>query len=163
MIRTVSLLFLLCTLSAAVPNTVFPTSEKDLVSVLQTTEKDGVPIHGNWCGPLHGFGTCIDALDCVCRTHDLCYGTRGYLSCKCDNDLVNSLSSNSNVKAKLVAAAFKFSPCRGPKNIPGIKTCPRCITVFGKNICWNEPCGIKYSCGLGLVLSNKSSYTKYSC
>lgn len=30
-------------------------------------------LYGNWCGPGHGGGPCIDALDCLCRDHDLAY------------------------------------------------------------------------------------------
>ena len=36
-----------------------------------------IPIYGNWCGPGHGGGPAIDAVDAVCRAHDQCYGQRG--------------------------------------------------------------------------------------
>ena len=32
-------------------------------------------LHGNWCGPGHGGGPCVDALDCACRRHDRAYLT----------------------------------------------------------------------------------------
>jgi len=31
------------------------------------------PIHGNWCGPGHGGGPCVDVIDRACRRHDLAY------------------------------------------------------------------------------------------
>jgi hypothetical protein len=30
-------------------------------------------IYGNWCGPGHGGGPCIDMADCLCKRHDLAY------------------------------------------------------------------------------------------
>jgi hypothetical protein len=30
-------------------------------------------LYGNWCGPGHSGGPCIDALDCLCMAHDLEY------------------------------------------------------------------------------------------
>lgn len=30
-------------------------------------------VHGNWCGPGHGHGACVDPLDCLCRAHDRAY------------------------------------------------------------------------------------------
>ena len=50
--------------------------------------RDGIPFYGNWCGPGHGSGDPIDALDAACRTHDICYGDYGYFNCQCDYDLL---------------------------------------------------------------------------
>src|SRR5215203_4510942 len=55
----------------------------------------GLPIYGNYCGP--GFGDVsgdtvpIDAVDSVCRTHDLCYDASGYFNCGCDRGLIAAM------------------------------------------------------------------------
>ena len=46
-----------------------------------TPQQVSIPIYGNWCGPGHGGGPAIDAVDAVCRAHDQCYGSRGYFNC----------------------------------------------------------------------------------
>lgn len=78
----------------------------------------GVPIWGNWCGPGHGGGKAKDTLDSLCRTHDLCYGKKGYFACSCDRALVKGINSNaSKMKsaekrmAAVVSVYFKASPC----------------------------------------------------
>lgn len=55
-----------------------------------------MPYWGNWCGP--GYPTDpstnpvpIDILDTICRTHDKCYGSRGYHKCSCDENMQASL------------------------------------------------------------------------
>jgi hypothetical protein len=54
-----------------------------------------LPIYGNYCGPGHGDPTGrmppIDAVDAVCRAHDLCYDNRGYFNCRCDRNLITSM------------------------------------------------------------------------
>lgn len=52
------------------------------------------PAYGNWCGPNYGSGTPIDILDAGCRTHDKCYGSRGYHKCSCDRDFLNHINRN---------------------------------------------------------------------
>jgi len=42
----------------------------------------GVKVYGNWCGPNHGSGKPIDALDRICMYHDKCYDKYGYFNCK---------------------------------------------------------------------------------
>ena len=80
----------------------------------------GIPLHGNWCGPGHGGGTPIDALDVACMHHDGCYGEKGYLDCSCDRALVREidhllrrggLSAGLRAKALLVRQYFCISPC----------------------------------------------------
>jgi hypothetical protein len=51
-----------------------------------------VDVYGHWCGPGHGFGEPIDAVDTVCMRHDKCYDARGYFDCMCDNTLVTELT-----------------------------------------------------------------------
>lgn len=53
-----------------------------------------VPIYGNWCGPGYGSGTPIDLLDIGCRSHDWCYGKRGYYKCSCDQELAAYIDRN---------------------------------------------------------------------
>lgn len=77
-----------------------------------------LPIWGNWCGPGHGSGSAVDVLDSICRTHDKCYGSRGYFACSCDRAIVSDIGRNaSRMKAKerSVAAAvsvyFTYCAC----------------------------------------------------
>lgn len=56
----------------------------------------GLPVYGNWCGPGHGGGTPVDAVDAACQTHDNCYGDRGYFDCQCDDQLVQQLNQALN-------------------------------------------------------------------
>lgn len=80
----------------------------------------GIPVHGNWCGPGHGGGRAVDALDEVCMRHDQCYDRRGYLDCDCDRTLVREiddliarggLSGTARAKAALVRTYFAAAPC----------------------------------------------------
>ena len=58
----------------------------------QITPQQSLPIYGRYCGPGHsGPGAPIDAVDAVCKTHDECYGRRGYLDCRCDRNLILSM------------------------------------------------------------------------
>jgi len=68
------------------------------------------PIYGNWCGPNYGSGTPIDLLDTGCRTHDRCYGSRGYHKCSCDKDFRNYINNNLSKMSgtqKVAANAMK--------------------------------------------------------
>jgi hypothetical protein len=48
--------------------------------------------YGNYCGPGWGDPTGVtppvDAVDAVCRTHDLCYAATTYFNCGCDRTLL---------------------------------------------------------------------------
>ena len=56
-----------------------------------------LPVYGNYCGRGHGDRTGnkppVDAVDAVCREHDLCYARLGDFDGRCDRDLVESMSS----------------------------------------------------------------------
>lgn len=56
--------------------------------------KVSLPVYGNWCGPGHGGGTPIDALDQACMHHDKCYQARGYFRCSCDQQLIDEINRN---------------------------------------------------------------------
>lgn len=78
------------------------------------SSKAGFPYWGNWCGP----GKPIDALDAQCRTHDWCYGRRGYFACSCDNELRANIINNwskmrsvARMKASAIFTFFTYSPC----------------------------------------------------
>ncbi|MGG3451736.1 phospholipase A2 family protein [Domibacillus aminovorans] len=63
--------------------------------------------YGNWCGPGYGGGTPIDSIDQACKTHDLCYKSKGMYKCSCDDTLINTLSANwgkYNTKQKTYAS-----------------------------------------------------------
>lgn len=78
----------------------------------------GMPIWGNWCGPGHGGGRAVDTLDSLCRTHDKCYGSRGYFACSCDRNLVSGIKKNAykmgkkeRAMASAVSVYFTYSFC----------------------------------------------------
>ena len=48
------------------------------------------PVHGNWCGPGHGGGDPVDALDEACKRHDECYKKEDH--CGCDEVLIDEIS-----------------------------------------------------------------------
>lgn len=80
--------------------------------------KLSLPIWGNWCGPGHGGGTPIDVLDSICRTHDRCYGARGYFACSCDREIVKNIRANvhrmgsrESLVAAAVATYFTYCLC----------------------------------------------------
>jgi hypothetical protein len=56
-----------------------------------------LPVYGNYCGRGHGDPTGnkppIDAVDAVCREHDLCYARLGDFDGRCDRVLVESMPS----------------------------------------------------------------------
>ena len=60
-----------------------------------TPEEVSFPVYGNYCGFGHGDPTGktppIDAVDAVCREHDLCYGLRGDFDHRCDRDLIEKM------------------------------------------------------------------------
>ena len=83
-------------------------------------QQDGLEIYGNWCGPFHGGGDPIDAVDRQCCIHDHCYDDRGYLDCSCDRDLISGMhramanpyvSQTGRDRASLIAGFFRVSPC----------------------------------------------------
>ena len=83
----------------------------------------GISVYGNWCGPSFtdptGRTPPIDALDAVCKTHDLCYRDNGDFNCKCDMDMVRDLPEAINATPSpqgkyvgfLALRYFSFSPC----------------------------------------------------
>ncbi len=60
-----------------------------------TPEEVRFPVYGNYCGFGHGDPTGktppIDAVDAVCREHDLCYRLRGDFNRRCDSDLIDNM------------------------------------------------------------------------
>jgi hypothetical protein len=62
-----------------------------------TPRQLSLPVYGNYCGLGHGDPTGntppIDAVDAVCREHDLCYALLGDFDGRCDRDLVESMPS----------------------------------------------------------------------
>jgi hypothetical protein len=58
-------------------------------------EKLSFPVYGNYCGFGHGDPTGktppIDAVDAVCREHDLCYRLRGDFDRRCDHNLIENM------------------------------------------------------------------------
>lgn len=99
------------------------------------------PRYGNYCGPGYGDDTGntppVDAVDAVCRTHDLCYNARGYSDCECDGDLIRTMpaaiAQTPSAEGKAAGAAglafFSVWPCY-------CRTRP-CVTFFGRRFCSN--------------------------
>ncbi len=56
-----------------------------------------LPVYGNYCGRGHGDPTGdkppVDAVDAVCREHDLCYARLGDFDGRCDRALVERMPS----------------------------------------------------------------------
>ena len=54
-----------------------------------------MPVYGNYCGIGHGDPTGktppIDAVDAVCREHDMCYESLGDFEPWCDLELIGSM------------------------------------------------------------------------
>jgi hypothetical protein len=54
-----------------------------------------LPVYGNYCGLDHGDPTGntppIDAVDAVCREHDLCYARLGDFDSRCDQDFIECM------------------------------------------------------------------------
>ena len=62
-----------------------------------TPQRLSFPVYGNYCGFGHGDPTGntppIDAVDAVCREHDLCYGLLGDFDRQCDRHFIESMPS----------------------------------------------------------------------
>jgi Phospholipase A2 len=103
----------------------------------------GLAIYGNYCGPGHGDPTGntppVDAVDGVCRTHDLCYKTVGFLNCGCDRALITSMpaaisatpSAQGKAAGALVAYFFSQTPCICPPRTICFPFGGPCVTVAG--------------------------------
>lgn len=103
------------------------------IGVVNSASIPGVKIYGNWCGPKHGSGTPIDALDRICMVHDNCYDSHGYFNCKCDYNMARSIGKLKSAKLKIIGAPmktwFRSSPCQGPVRrftFCGWRPCTRC-------------------------------------
>jgi hypothetical protein len=83
----------------------------------------GLPIYGNYCGPGHGNPTGltppVDAVDAVCRAHDLCYAGTNMFNCGCDRALITSMPAailatpcpTGKTAGAAAMAYFASSPC----------------------------------------------------
>ena len=86
-----------------------------------TAIPEGLPVHGNWCGPGHsGPGKPIDDIDRACMHHDKCYSRHGRHECTCDKELLRdidrALSSGTLSPAAFAAGTairtlFTVQPC----------------------------------------------------
>jgi hypothetical protein len=98
--------------------------------------------YGNYCGP--GFGDPtgatppVDAVDAVCRTHDLCYQATTYFNCGCDRALLFAMpvaiaatTSAAGVAAGAAAILhFAGAPCTCSFCLPLLPPLPfPCIPV----------------------------------
>ncbi len=81
-----------------------------------------LPIHGNWCGPGHGAGPALDALDAACLRHDLCIRAAGAaFNCTCDLAFMDELRRYPwpnpvlHQRARGVFEAITMIPCSDPQ------------------------------------------------
>jgi hypothetical protein len=60
-----------------------------------TPQQLSLPVYGNYCGPGHddhtGKTPPVDAVDAVCREHNMCYRRLGSFDSRCDRDLIKSM------------------------------------------------------------------------
>lgn len=134
-----------------------------------------LPFYGNYCGPGHGDPTGNtppkDAVDAVCRRHDLCYQKYGYFDCRCDRQLIVDMPSAivkmndpKGIAAGLAVAGYFSNPLHGPCychykpcfNIPfgGGRHCLPTMTVPSY---WaTAPCFLENT-GSGTVLGSRVS------
>ncbi|MCB1348460.1 MAG: hypothetical protein KDK11_07380 [Maritimibacter sp.] len=80
-----------------------------------------IPVHGNWCGPGHGAGPALDALDAACLRHDLCIrAAGGPFNCACDLAFMDELRRQPwpnpvlQSRARGVFEAITLIPCADP-------------------------------------------------
>lgn len=157
-----------------------PTSNQTTDDVLQFERKSTgralLHIHGKWCGPkTTSFPTdsCLDALDCICKDHDICYWDHFTHSCKCDADVVRAIAESiakGNMpidllhKAALIKHYFTITVCSSPTHVPGVKTCRKCFRQFRRRRCINYPCGVEWKCWkTPRVGKLKMLVRRYSC
>lgn len=66
-----------------------------LSSDLVSPDELSMPVYGNYCGMGHGDPTGemppVDAVDAVCREHDMCYESLGDFEPCCDLELIQSM------------------------------------------------------------------------
>ncbi|NGY85295.1 phospholipase [Bacillus megaterium] len=72
-------------------------------------------MYGHWCGPgCSGPKAPVHPIDSCCKTHDGCYGKRGYFSCYCDRQLRACLYKwvqRQNKVAIMIYKWFLKQPC----------------------------------------------------
>lgn len=124
-------------------------------------EGDGVPVYGNWCGPGHGGDPntpAIDAVDAVCKVHDLCYSERGYLDCSCDRELLERMpaaiadtrtSAQGKACGALISQTFSLTPCLCWTQVcvPVPTFCTESVP-YPCGVKWCKKWGIPYPCGV---------------
>lgn len=90
-----------------------------LVAAPALAQGPAFPVHGNWCGPNHGAGPILDALDDACMRHDYCTMQLGRLDCGCDLAFMDELANRPwpnpflAEKARAVFEAIALTPCTG--------------------------------------------------
>jgi len=93
---------------------------------------EGLKIYGRWCGPGHGGGHPIDAVDAACKKHDECYDRNGYFNCDCDSALVRDAyraAMSPGVSAEGRAAGIAVAGYFG-----GVQPCVTYAHTGGRNI-----------------------------
>lgn len=113
------------------------------LSVPERNAQASVPVHGRWCGPGHGGGQPIDAVDAVCQAHDQCYDRSGYFNCACDRELIARLpdairrtpTASGKAAGASVARYFQSAGCQCKREVcvptPFGRKC-RTVTTPGK-------------------------------
>lgn len=106
--------------------------------------ENGLPVHGNWCGPGHGGGPVRDELDGLCKNHDECYSEHGYFDCGCDNGLIDGITNlvlsgrlDAGTAAKAMAVKYWFSqqPCQ---SVGRVRTDPVRVITDGLGGTWRR-------------------------
>ena len=120
----------------------------------------------NYCTGFHNDYTrpCLNGLDCVCRTYRLCQKTHGLARCRCDHEAITAALKTSESFRFTYSAGIAARPCVAPIRRPVIRTCRRCVRLFGRDRCVNVPCGIEWKCSLLLIPQVlKGTAKNYNC
>lgn len=127
--------------------------------VKEASAQVSIPVYGNWCGPNHGFKKPpIDAVDGVCRLHDICARRMRYgdplekiQHCDCDRIIVqrmpgaiaNTRTTHGKRMGRLIFGYFSLAICHCKRQVciptPSCRKEKKCTKKFGKKICVPVP------------------------
>lgn len=115
------------------------TSSHKTEDKIEIKQENGIPIHGNFCGPnIPTINSTtvnlqvnelekivpIDVVDSACKDHDICYVKKGYFNYECDKALIDAIDSLLKYKdsdiscAAMNVAIIDYFKLSNPGNTP---------------------------------------------